>query len=448
MDRRAGAGMIGSPPRYRIYGGARNYAQTVSEMIRGQWHKGNAVDVLESTMRESFGVSHALAVPMARVGIYLAIKNLIRPGQKVLLSPYTIADVVNMVIAAGGRPSFIDVDLASGNMCPAELEKNLSGDVGAILITHLHGISAEVEKIVSIAKRAGLPVIEDCAQSLGASIDGKRLGTFGDVGVFSFGTYKNINSWFGGLVVTNDSELARKIRRSMSDWKDFSSARVREKMRFSMGMTFLVTDPLFNFAVRPVFRYGYLHDVTRINRAVAIELDTSRKDILPEHYQSKLSAGQARRVLEQWPLLDSQTQARIKFARRYAENLSSSNGLRLPPPPRESRHVYTYFPLQADRRTNLLKWLMYFGRDLAAQHLKNCAHLESFKEFRAECPNAERVAKSVLLLPTYPSYGIDQVDRNVEVVNWYIEAAQPEFDLVKAKKLSTTNLFFAPPQNQ
>lgn len=431
--------MLGSPSRYRIYGGIENYLKSTFEFARASWHRGADVERLEEILCKTLNSPVAAAMPLARVGIYLAIKNLIRPGQAVLMSPYTIADVVNMVIAAGGRPRFVDVEPDTGNMDPAELKRRMSRDCGVILVTHLHGITASIEEITSIARESGVPLIEDTAQSLGARAGGVATGTFGDVGVFSFGTYKNVNSWYGGAIVAKDRALIATIKEQMQSWPAFSDKKVYEKLSRSVMIATLCWNPVFRTLVHRIFRHGFLHDVDSINKIVAIELDTARHDTLPSWYRSRLTPGQARRVIEQWSRIDSHSAARIEYARTYDKEVTIGAGIRKPPAPMESRHVFTYYPLLARNRQNLLKWLMYFRRDIAAQHLKNCAHLESFKEFYHHCPVADEVARSIVLLPTYPGYGIDAVRENAAIVRWYVEQDAPEFSMESARQLARSH---------
>lgn len=411
--------------RYRIYGGLRNYKNTILDYFFQK--PDDSVEQLEKRVARQFDVQEAVATPMARVGIYLALKNLIRPGQKVLLSPYTIADVINVVIAAGGRPHFVDVEPHTGNMDPQLLRGRLDPTCGAILVTHLHGISAEIEEIMAVANKNGLPVIEDTAQCLGAHTGSRYVGSFGDAGVLSFGTYKNINSWYGGMVLCKDRSLAKKIREELAQWPEFDRSRLMQKVRQAFFIDLFGWPPIFSPILSRVFRHGFLNDVAAINKVTAIELDTSRRDYLLDWYMSRFTSIQAKRVLEQWPDLDQHSHQRIEKAALYDQWIEGDQELIKPPAPQNRRHVYTYYPLQAKHRTDLLKWLMYYRRDIAPQHLKNCAQLESFREFAAHCPEAERVARSVILLPTYPSYQKSEVMRNISVIRWYKTQNYPEY---------------------
>lgn len=189
--------MLGPNPRYRLYTGWRSYLWFLRDRLLGTPGGERQVAVLEAALAERTGLPHAVCTPMCRVGIHLALRGLIRPGSEVILSPYTIADVVNMVIAAGGRPRFADIEGESCNIDPAEVERLIGPATGAVLVTHLHGLAAPVREIGELCRRHGVPLLEDAAQAFGARIDGAWAGTVGDAGIYSLGTYKNINAWYG-----------------------------------------------------------------------------------------------------------------------------------------------------------------------------------------------------------------------------------------------------------
>lgn len=165
----------------------------------GLWNGDGRDDVaaLERDMESRLGVLHAIAMPLARVGIYLTIKHIVRPGQTVLMSPYTIADVVNMVVCAGARPVFVDIDRESCNMSAASLSELIDDQSAAVLVTHFYGQVANLNEIMAIADRHGLPVIEDSAQCFGGLHGGRPTGTIGRAGVYGFGMYKNVNAYYG-----------------------------------------------------------------------------------------------------------------------------------------------------------------------------------------------------------------------------------------------------------
>jgi dTDP-4-amino-4,6-dideoxygalactose transaminase len=363
---------------------------------------------------------------MCRTGIYLAVKHLIRPGQDVVMSPYTIADVVNMVILAGGRPVFADIERGNCNIRVDSIERLLHGGTGAVLVTHLHGIAAPIREICALCGSKGIPVIEDTAQAFGANVQGRRLGTYGDVGVFSFGMYKNINTWYGGAVTCKDPEKLSAIKKE-SDALSFQTGSVVINRMLQGLMTDAVTLPfLFRSLTFWIFRFGRLHDIGWINRFVETELDLSRLRALPARYLGKMTAAQHRLGLVQLDHIDRDNQMRSEKAARYRKGLEGT-GTFLLPQDDAGCALYTYFPIQYGNgqtdRQRLLKHLARRGCDIGPQHLKNCADLPAFADFHRDCPNARRTADAVVLLPTYPSYPDRDIAHTVSVLQEY--AADP-----------------------
>ena len=198
--------------RFRFYGSPRNFRDLLVAVLSGRVQRsaGDIAD-LERRFAEWIGSSHALAMPQGRVALYAALRSLIRPGQNVILSPYTIYDVVNMVISAGGRPVFADVEVETCNIDPLEVERLIDDETGAVVVTHLHGLVCDVERVAAICRDRGVALIEDCAQCLGGRAHGRRAGTFGDVGVFSFSRAKNVNAFYGGMAITNDRSVHERM---------------------------------------------------------------------------------------------------------------------------------------------------------------------------------------------------------------------------------------------
>jgi dTDP-4-amino-4,6-dideoxygalactose transaminase len=403
-------------PRYRIYTRFNSYWWFFNDLLLGRLKKGNDVEILERKLAEKFKVSEAVCIPMARVGIYLALKNLIKPGQGVIMSPYTIADVVNMVVCAGGTPVFADIEQRSCNLNPDEVAKLIDQNTGAVIVTHLHGVGARVYEILDICRQHNLPLIEDAAQAFGGRAGGRRLGTIGDVGIFSFGMYKNINSWYGGAVVAKDGALLGKIRAELSQCDYQSPVFILKKILKGLLNDILTHPSVFRPLTYWIFRFGFLRDIKLINKQVEIELDLKLKKEIPMRYLARYAPFQARLALSQLGRIDAESEIRIKKAALYRKGLSGISGLVLPPEENDSKYIYPVFAVQRQDRKKLLKWLMWHKRDVAAQHLKNCADLASFSAFYRDCPVARKTANEVILLPTYTRYPDAEVKKNIEVI--------------------------------
>jgi len=410
-------------PRYRIYSRFRDYRAIATDILTGRSDRGDSTRQLESAIEKANDVAHALCIAKARVGIFVAVRALIEPGQKVVLSPYTISDVVNMVICAGGVPVFADLEPDTCNVDAADVERLIDGDTGAVMITHLHGLACDVERISQACRERGVPLIEDAAQAFGTRVAGRRVGTFGNAGIYSFGQYKNLNAFFGGMVVTNDSALAAELRTQIDAFPSQEIGYYLSKVASGLASDLATWPPLFKSLTYRVFRYGFLNDVSFLNSQVTVDIDPQIKRELPESYLRQMTQMQARIVLDQLPAVDEHIRARIAYAQRYHEGLNDIPELGLPPLRTDFSHTYTYFPVQAEDRNALLRHLMRERRDMAAQHLHNCADLPCFSEFYRECKNARRTARSVVLLPTYPRYSSVDVDRNIASIRRYFGRA-------------------------
>jgi len=162
------------------------------------------------------GVSHAQAVTSGTAALKVALVALgVGPGDEVITQGFTFVATWEAILDIGAVPVFTEID-ETLNMDPADLERKITPKTRAVIPVHMMGAAARIEEIQQIAARHGLPVIEDTAQSPGASVNGRKLGSFGTCGTFSFDPVKTITTGEGGMVITNDSELWR----TLSEYQD------------------------------------------------------------------------------------------------------------------------------------------------------------------------------------------------------------------------------------
>jgi dTDP-4-amino-4,6-dideoxygalactose transaminase len=408
-------------PRYRLYDDLGTYATIGRELLTGRWKTGAACAELEKSLA-SLGAPHAVLAPRARVAIHLAVKGLIRPGQKVILSPYTIADVVNVVVAAGGVPVFADIERETCNVDPAEIEKLVDGDTGAVLVTHLHGLACDMDVIPRITSERGVALIEDAAQAFGTRFAGRPVGSFGDAGIFSFGKYKNVNAFLGGVLVTRHAELAQRARAALAEWPLQDARHFLEEVGHGLATDVATWPPLFRAFTFWVFRFAFLQELKLLNKQVSFDDAPELRRELPEFYRRRMTPLQARLILRQLARVDEHTRERIERARVYHQGLRDVLEVMVAPLRTDLSHMYTYFPIQVDDRNALLRHLMRSGRDVAGQHIKNCADFPAFGEWQRDCPNARKTANALVLLPTYPRYSMRDVDANVRAIREYFGA--------------------------
>ncbi len=164
-------------------------------------------DTLENEFAIFTRSQYALAVNSGSIALYTCLASLeVGPGDEVLVPGYLWTSCFNAIIKLGAIPRLIDID-KSFCMSPEDLEKKITSHSKVILYVHMSGSSGNIRKIIDVAHRHKLKILEDCAQATGAQIDGKRVGTFGDMGIFSFQINKNMTSGEGGIIVTDSKHL-------------------------------------------------------------------------------------------------------------------------------------------------------------------------------------------------------------------------------------------------
>lgn len=191
---------------------------------------GANVDGFERELAEYVGIKNGAALSSGTAAIHMALKAIgVKKGDKVFCSSLTFAASCNPIVYEGAIPVFIDSEPKSQNMSPIALEKAFKdfekkGEMPkAVIVVNLYGQSADMDKILEICNRYNVPVIEDAAESLGATYKGKHSGTFGEYGIYSFNGNKIITTSGGGMLVSNNEEGINKVR--------FWSTQAREKAR-------------------------------------------------------------------------------------------------------------------------------------------------------------------------------------------------------------------------
>jgi perosamine synthetase len=189
--------------------------QSVLEPLRSGWLvQGPKVRQFEEAWSAFTGAEHSIAVTSCTTALHLSLAALgFGPGDEAIVPAFTWISTANIVEHLGGRVVFADIDLATFNIDPAGIEALITPRTKAILPVHLFGLGAEMEAINAIAERHGLWVVEDAACGFGATVHGRHVGTLGHTGCFSFHPRKAITTGEGGMVTTNDAQLAERLRR-------------------------------------------------------------------------------------------------------------------------------------------------------------------------------------------------------------------------------------------
>lgn len=195
------------------YVGKEEIEEVVDTLKSGWWGTGPKTELFENKFKSYVGSKYALAVNSCTAGLHLALKALnIGPGDEVITSPLTFCSTVNVILHCGAKPVFADVDLRDWNIDPEEIEKRITKKTKAIIPVHLHGRPCKMDIIRQIAKKHSLFIVEDAAHAAEAAYRRLKVGTIGDITVFSFYVTKNIATGEGGMITTDNRALHEKMK--------------------------------------------------------------------------------------------------------------------------------------------------------------------------------------------------------------------------------------------
>jgi dTDP-4-amino-4,6-dideoxygalactose transaminase len=317
----------------------------------GQYVGGPEITALEEEFAGYCGARHGVAVNSGTSALHLALLTAgIEPGDEVITVPFTFYATVAAIGYVGATPVYVDIDPQTFNIDPSKIEAAITERTRAILLVHLYGQCADMDPILEIARRHGLIVIEDAAQAHGAEYRGRRAGSIGDIGCFSFYPTKNLGAaGEGGMLTTNNPEYARTAA-LLRSWGEEQRYRPRLK--------------------------GFNYRLPSIQAAVL---------------RVKL------RRLEQW------TQARRERAAEYDGWLEHS-GVTRPQAIADGRHVYCLYTIRALDRDALQRGLEAAGIQTAVHYPLPIHLMPAYAEPRykaGDFPVAEACAKTVLSLPLH-----------------------------------------------
>jgi dTDP-4-amino-4,6-dideoxygalactose transaminase len=338
----------------------------IAVLESGMLAQGPRVEEFEKAFAAMCGVRHAVATSSGTTALHLALlAHGIGPGDEVITSPFTFISSANSILFVGAKPVFVDIDETFFNIDPALIEAKITPRTKALMPVHLFGNPCEMEAIMAIAARHGLVVVEDAAQAHGASINGKKAGSFG-TGCFSFYPTKNMTTAEGGMVTSDDEQVAERVRLLRNHGME------RRYYHDFLGYNFRMTD------VQAALGLAQLAKLEDFN-----EKRIANARYLTEHLGDVIIAPQVkdgyRHVFHQYTI-------RVKGDRdRIAEQLKE-----------QGIGVGIYYPLPVHKQP-------------VYQEMGYTDHL----------PVAEGMSRKVLSLPVHPALSQADLERIVEAVSQF-----------------------------
>jgi perosamine synthetase len=229
-------------PKIPVYkpdlsGRERDY---VLECMDSTWISsiGGFIDRFEQAVAETTGAKHAIAVCNGTVALHLALHCLgLGPGDEVIVPSFTYIASVNTIAQTGAKPVFAESLRSDWSLDPEDVERRITPRTKAIMAVHLYGHASDMAALREIADRHGLAIVEDCAEALGSTLDGRHVGRFGEIGTFSFFGNKTITTGEGGMVITDDDALALSLRKTKGQGQSFTRRYWHDVMGFNYRMT-------------------------------------------------------------------------------------------------------------------------------------------------------------------------------------------------------------------
>lgn len=217
-----------------------NEKKYLLECIDSGWisSEGPFVSEFEKKFASAMGRKHGIAVCNGTAAIDASIEALqIGPGDEVIMPTFTIISCVSQIVRNGGKPVLVDCDPITWNMDVNQVESKITSRTKAIMIVHIYGLPVDVDPLLEIAKRYGIKVIEDAAEMHGQTYRGKPCGSFGDISIFSFYPNKHITTGEGGMILTDDDELAETCRNLRNLCFQQDKRFVHERLGWNLRMT-------------------------------------------------------------------------------------------------------------------------------------------------------------------------------------------------------------------
>ena len=340
--------------------------KAVSDVLKsGNLVQGEKVKLFEKKFAKYIGVKHAVAVANGTIALDLALKALkIRGDDEVVTSAFSFIASSNCILYQGAKPVFADVDSKTFNISATDVAKKITKKTKAVILVHLFGQTADMDKFEEITEDCGITLIEDASQAHGAEYKGRKAGSMSKVGCFSFYPTKNMTTGEGGAVTTNDDNIASEIRLL----RDHG-----QKGKYDHVML------------------GYNYRMTEMAAAIG---------------------------LAQLAKLDKMNNIRMKNAALLTKNIQGISGLTPPYINMEGKHVFCQYVVKVERnfpmkRDDLADYLKKKGIGTAVHYPKPINKQPLYMDLgygKMTFPNAEEASERVLSLPVHPLVTKDDIE--------------------------------------
>lgn len=397
--------------------------KAIRMLVNREYFEGENVKNFENEFKSYVGTKYAIATSSGRFALYLILNSLDlnKSVDEIILPSYAPWILVKVAIFCGLKPVFVDIGPNTLNMDPIDIEKKISKNTKIILMVHLFGMPCNIEEISRLAKKHDIFIIEDCAQAAGAKYKGKKIGSFGDISIFSFGIQKMLNTYGGGMLVTNNYSLYEKIRKE-TEALPFPKKLFLISRIFFISRLWLFTAPLvFTYLIYPIY---YFFCVTKLFDECYLSsigfkfsqnpqrIKALDKSTFLRYNSIKYTNLQATIGLMQLKKIDTNLAILNRNAKILNEKLRNKKLI-----PDDVYPAYFLYCYKVEKREKLIKKLFRHGIVLGSGHYLALSDLDIFNEYKCDCPNTKDVSEKIIYIPVQPHLGEQEMRKIIDAIN-------------------------------
>ena len=369
----------------------------------------------ENSFAGYVGRSQCAVFPFVRTAIHAILQTLdLDKGDKVLLPSITIKPILDVVLALELEPVFVDVDPVTVSFESASLREALKQKPRVAVLTYLFGLVPNLDDLVGQLKTANVFIIEDFSQCLNGTWRGQKIGTFGDVAVYSASSIKTFDTYGGGFTVLDDSELAAKLRNIQSQLAAPKRSELIAKAWMSLVRNLATQRVAFGFVTWPALRLLRVVGRADLSRFVGSR-DEEPLTELPKSWFRRYTSVQARVALKQLPQTAGKDSRRVEAVAAIDAQHSYSS---MPSSHPDSSPVHWQHIVYAEEPEKFVEWMAKRGIDCARTSLVNISNLPAYP-FRADTPHATRLFRHGMYMPCYHQLTLKEIQRVGEALNEY-----------------------------
>jgi dTDP-4-amino-4,6-dideoxygalactose transaminase len=385
---------------------------------RGEFIQGPQIAEFEAAFARRHGMEpqHAVTASYGRMAFYYILQAFAFPAGSEIIFPALTFWVIPAIAAGSGlKVVFADIDPATFTLDPAAFERAITPNTRAVVPTHLYGLPCDMDAILDIARRHNVRVIEDCAHALGATYDGRPVGTLGDAAIFSFQTLKPLNLYGGGLALVKDRTRADRVRALAyaAAWPD--EKRITNRLLFGRLQRIFIKPWVFTISMFPIL---WVSAWIGANPDVYLWEKIRPLDPLPDVYTERFPNVQAAIGLEALKKLDDWTEQTRAHAHLMDRALGDLPGISVPAVPPKRTHVYYQYCVYGPQRDELVVKCVRKGIDIETLHVDVCPEMGMFADVRVEPPGVPGAVKAAgaMQVPVYSSLTDAQIARVADVL--------------------------------